>query len=49
MEWTAIIALIVGAYEVVIRVIPTVSNYSLLHKIINLLSFVSVTFNRVKK
>lgn len=44
-----IIAIIVGVYEVVVRSIPTVGNYSLLNTIIEILKKVSEFFNKKKK
>ena len=41
-----IIALVIGIYEVIIRVIPTVSNYSIIHKIIQFLKLISDFFNK---
>ena len=46
--WQLAVALLAGIYEVVIRVIPTVANYSLLGKIIDLLKWLSEFFNRKK-
>jgi hypothetical protein len=43
-----IVALLVGIYEVVIRVIPTVANYSLIGKIIDILKWLSEFLNRKK-
>ena len=39
LTWHTIVALIVGIYEVVIRIIPTVNNYSFIGKIIDILSY----------
>lgn len=53
MEWitanwhTAVLA-VLGIYEVLARLIPTVENWSILHKIITFLKLVSDTLN-VKK
>jgi len=44
-----ILAFLVGIYEVVARLIPTIKNYSLIAKIINILVWVSDFLNRKKK
>lgn len=48
-HWQLVIALIIGLYEVIIRVIPTVGNYSLLKIIIDLLKWLSEHLNVTKK
>jgi hypothetical protein len=48
-HWKEIIALILGIYEVVIRIIPTVSNLSIIGKLITILKWLSDYFNIVKK
>jgi hypothetical protein len=45
---SVIVALLVGIYEVVVRVLPTVANYSLLGKVIDLLKWLSEFLNRKK-
>jgi hypothetical protein len=47
--WHTIVALLVGLYEVVIRVIPTVKDWSFLGKIIDIISWVSNFLNVRKK
>ena len=49
ITWQLIIALIAGLYELIVRLIPTVANYSLIAKIINILVWVSDFLNRKKK
>lgn len=44
-----VVSIIAGVYEVVIRIIPTVGNYSILAKIINLLKIISDYLNVTKK
>jgi uncharacterized secreted protein with C-terminal beta-propeller domain len=44
-----IVSVIAGVYEVVVRVIPTVGNYSFLGKIINALKVLSDYLNITKK
>jgi len=48
-NWHIIIALIIGVYEVITRVIPSVSNYSLIAKVIDILKFISDYFNKKKE
>lgn len=48
-HWQLIVAIIVGVYEVLVRVIPTVGNISILAKIIALLKWLSDSLNRTKK
>jgi len=45
---TVVVSVATGVYEVVVRVIPTVKNYSLLHKIIGVLQKVSEFLNITK-
>jgi len=49
LTWHLIVALIAGLYEVIIRLIPTVANYSAIHKIIEILVWLSNFLNRKKK
>jgi len=44
-HWKEIIALILGIYEVIVRVIPTVSNLSIIGKLIAILKYVSDYLN----
>jgi hypothetical protein len=48
-NWQLIIALIVGLYEVVVRLIPTVGSKSLLKIIIDLLKWLSDHLDLKKK
>jgi uncharacterized membrane protein len=43
-----ILSLLVGLYELVVRLVPTVSNISLLAKLIDLLKWISDFLNRKK-
>jgi hypothetical protein len=47
--WHTIVAILVGLYEVIIRIIPTIGNYSLLGKIVDIIKWVSDFLNRKKK
>ena len=47
-HWKEIVALILGIYEVVVRIIPTVTNLSLIGKLIAILKWISDYFN-IKK
>lgn len=52
MDWQTIgiiVAVIVGIYDVIVRIIPTVGNWSILGKIIDILKWLSDYFNRRKK
>lgn len=44
-----IIALVLGIYEVIARLVPTVTNWSVLNFIIRLLSWISESLNVKKK
>lgn len=44
-----VVSVIAGVYEVVVRVIPTVKNYSFIGKIINVLKVLSDYLNITKK
>jgi len=48
-NWQIVIAIIVGLYEVIVRIIPTVGNKSLLKIIIDLLKWLSDHLNISKK
>jgi len=48
LTFAVIIALLAGLWEVVVRVIPTVSNYSWIAKIIDILVWISDFLNRKK-
>jgi hypothetical protein len=43
-----VLAIVVGIYELVARLVPTVSNWSLIGKIIDILKWLSEFFNRKK-
>jgi hypothetical protein len=47
--WQLAIVLLAGIYEVVVRVIPTIANYSWIAKIIDILKWLSDFLNRKKK
>lgn len=47
--WHTVVAILAGLYEVIIRLIPTVGNYSIIGKIIEILKWVSDFLNRKKK
>lgn len=49
LSWQLIVAFIAGVYEVAARLIPTVKNYSLIAKIIEVLVWLSNRFNVKKK
>ena len=39
-NWHTLVALIVAVYEVIVRFIPTVGNYSLIGKLVLILKFI---------
>jgi len=47
--WKLIIALVLGLYDVVVRLIPTINDWSWLSWIVKLLNFLNEFFNRKKK
>jgi hypothetical protein len=52
MDWHLIgiiVAVIIGVYDVLARLIPTVGNWSIIAKIIDILKWLSDYFNRTKK
>jgi hypothetical protein len=49
ITWQLIVAFIAGFYEVVVRLIPTVANFSWIGKIIDILKWISDFLNRKKK
>jgi hypothetical protein len=48
-NWHVVVAIVVGVYEVIARTIPTVKTWSILGKVIELLSWASNLFDRKKK
>lgn len=48
-NWQTIVAIIIGIYEVIARIIPTVGDISILGKIIALLKWFSDNLNNFKK
>jgi len=49
VTWHLIVALLAGVYEVIVRIIPSVGNYSWIAKIIQILTWISDFLNRKKK
>jgi|WetSurMetagenome_2_1015567.scaffolds.fasta_scaffold42475_7 hypothetical protein len=47
-HWHIVTGVVIGVYETVVRIIPTVGSYSIIAKIINLLSLISSSFDRKK-
>lgn len=47
--WAIIVPIIAGLYEVIVRIIPTVKNYSVIGKIIEILLWLSNFLNNKKK
>jgi hypothetical protein len=47
--WQIVIPIIAGLYEVIVRIIPTFKNYSVINKAIEILLWLSQFFNRNKK
>jgi hypothetical protein len=48
-DWHVVVALLAGIYEVVVRLIPTVGNYSAIGKVIEILKWLSDFLNKRKK
>jgi len=48
-NWHAVVAIIIGVYEVIARIIPTVGDISILGKIIMFLKWISDNLNNFKK
>lgn len=48
-SWFGYIVIILGAYEFIARVIPTVKDYSIVSKIIGILQWLSKSTNKIKK
>jgi len=44
-----VLPIIIGLYEVLVRVIPTIGNYSIIAKIIDILKWLSDFLNKKKK
>jgi len=47
--WAVVIPIIAGLYEVIVRIIPSVKNYSFIGKIIEILLWLSNFLNNKKK
>jgi len=48
-HWQIVLAIIVGIYELLVRIIPTFGNHSLLKIIIDFLKWISDRLNNKKK
>jgi hypothetical protein len=48
-NWQLIVSLILGIYEVIARLIPTVKDYTIIGKLIVILKWISDYFNNIKK
>jgi|MudIll2142460700_1097286.scaffolds.fasta_scaffold324983_3 hypothetical protein len=48
-NWQILVAVVVGIYEVVVRIIPTVGDITIIGKIIAFLKWLSDNLNRTKK
>ena len=48
-HWHTGAGLLIGLYELVVRFIPTVGNYSVIGKIIDILKWLSDNLNKTKK
>lgn len=48
-NWQIIVAVIIGVYEVIARIIPTVNDWTVLGKIILFLRWLSDNLNNLKK
>jgi hypothetical protein len=49
LTWYIIVGILAGVYDVFVRIIPTVKNYSFIGKIIEILLWVSNFLNNKKK
>ena len=49
LSWTIIIPIILGIYDVLARIIPTVNDWSWLSWIVKFLNFLNEFFNRKKR
>lgn len=47
--WSIVVPIIAGLYEVIVRIIPTVKNYSIIGKIIEIILWISNFLNNKKK
>jgi hypothetical protein len=47
-NWHTVTGVLIGVYEAIVRIIPTVGSYSIIGKIISLLALISNTFDRKK-
>lgn len=46
--WSFVLALVLALYEIIIRLVPTVGNYSFVHTIIRFLKWISDNLNNKK-
>jgi hypothetical protein len=49
LNWHVVVAIVVGVYELIARLIPTVSDITILGKIIGFLKWMSDNLNNLKK
>lgn len=47
--WRIVVAFVVGIYELIVRIIPTVKEYSFIAKIIDIIKWISDFLSRKKK
>jgi len=48
-NWHLLVSIVLGLYEVIVRIIPTVGDITILGKIIAFLKWISDNLNRTKK
>jgi len=48
-NWQAIVGIVIGVYEVIARLIPTVGDITIIGKIIAFLKWISDNLNNIKK
>jgi hypothetical protein len=49
LTWHLVVAIVAAIYEAIVRIIPTIGNYSAIAKIIEILVWISNFLNRKKK
>ena len=48
-SWWGVVGMLIGGYEIIVRIYPTLKNYSIVHKAIEILQYLSKSANNIKK
>ena len=48
-SWWGVVGMLIAGYEIIIRIYPTAKNYSIVHRAIEILQYLSKSANNLKK